>query len=510
MVEDRRRARVDARREGRSMSTDTTTTAPTFALDESQLAAVDLVCTASLGVVTGGPGTGKTTCLRTALDRIDATGGTACPSCKGTGVTLVHDEFGGDSYEDKCLPCAGTGRSVNYALAAPTGKAARRMSEATGREARTIHRVLGYGPLPGGGVGFAHHARNPVPYDLVVVDEASMLDVELASDLLDAIGPGTRLILVGDVDQLPSVGPGRVFGDIIESKRVPVARLTKLHRAAAESWVCSQAPRILAGELPDLTTRPDFVRVLAEDRDVAARALVDVVTKHLPAQRGATGEAVQVLVPQRVGNAGTEALNVRLQALLNPMRREDEPAWKLGPYTVREGDRVIQTSNDYHLNVMNGEVGVVAWVREKQLTCPKCEGKKRLEETIGKGDEERTIERDCARCGGKGALPPGMGVKFPEGRGERLVEYSKSKADGLALAYALTIHKSQGSEWPWVVVLVHSTHTMMLTRQLLYTAITRAKVGVVLVGDKAGLERAVKETKDAMRNTALVERLRAA
>lgn len=336
-----------------------------------------------------------------------------------------------------------------------------------------------------------------------------MLDVELADALFDAIDPErTRLVLVGDVHQLPSVGPGRVFGDLIESGRVPVARLEKLHRAAAESWVCSQAPRILAGELPDLATRRDFVWMRAEERDKAAQALVDVVTKHLPAQRGVSGDAVQVLIPQRVGPAGGEAINVRLQAILNPAPAGEVPAWKVGPFTIREGDRVIQTSNDYHLAVMNGEVGRVAWVRDKPVTCPVCDGKKTVE--IDDEDARRTVERACERCAGKGTLPPGMGVRYPEGRGERLVEYSKSKAEGLSLAYALTIHKSQGSEWPWVVVFVHSTHTMMLTRRLLYTAITRARVGVVIVGDKAGLERAVKETKDATRNTALAERLRAA
>lgn len=480
----------------------------TLTLDPSQERAVDLVCTARLGVITGGPGTGKTTCLRTALDRLDAEGGTACHACKGRGVVDVPDEWGGDSYEDTCQACGGKGRVVSYALAAPTGKAARRMAEATGRDATTVHRLLAYGPI-GGGMGFQHNAARPLTHELVVVDEASMLDVELADALFAAIDPErTRLVLVGDVHQLPSVGPGRVFGDLIEAGVVPVARLEKLHRAAAESWVCSQAPRILAGELPDLATRKDFVWMRAEERDKAAQALVDVVTKHLPAQRGASGDAVQVLIPQRVGPAGGEAINVRLQAILNPAPAGEAPAWKVGAFTIREGDRVIQTSNDYHLSVMNGEVGRVAWVRDKPVTCPVCEGKKTVE--IDDEDARRTIERDCERCAGKGALPPGMGVRYPEGRGERLVEYSKSKAEGLSLAYALTIHKSQGSEWPWVVVFVHSTHTMMLTRQMLYTAITRARVGVVIVGDKAGLERAVKETKDATRNTALAERLRAA
>lgn len=480
-----------------------------FTLDPSQERAVQLVLEARVGVITGGPGTGKTTCLRTALDRLDAAGGRACSACGGQGVRLVPDEWGGEPYPETCVGCGGGGRIAGYALAAPTGKAARRMSEATGRSAGTVHRLLEFGPLDatGGEMGFRRNEHTPLDVDLVVVDEASMLDVELAACLFRAINPRrTRLVLVGDVHQLPSVGPGRVFADLIASDQVEVARLTQLHRAAAESWVCTQAPKILAGDLPSTEDRRDFLWVHEDDRERASAALVRVVTEALPA-RGVAPSDIQVLIPQRVGPAGTEVVNTKLQALLNPERGDSSPAWKLGPYVVRAGDRVIQTVNDYQLEVMNGEVGLVELVRDAAIDCPACDGTGRAPGQEQRADEVAT---PCEECGGKKRLPPGMVVRFPDGDRERRVTYSKISADRLALAYALTIHKSQGSEWPWVVVLVHSTHTRMLTRQLLYTAITRARAGVVLVGDAKGLERAVAETRDARRNTALVERLRAA
>jgi exodeoxyribonuclease V alpha subunit len=454
-------------------------------LDPSQEKAVELALEARVAVITGGPGCGKTTCLRTALDRLDA---------------------------------AGRG---SYALAAPTGKAARRLSEATGRHAGTVHRLLEYGPLVDehgfetGELGFRRNRSNPLDRELVVIDEASMLDVELAAAVRRAINPArTRLLLVGDANQLPSVGPGRVFGDLIESGKVPVARLTHLHRAAAESWVCTQAPVILAGDLPATGDRPDFLWVQREDRDQAASALVKVVTEELP-RRGIDAGDIQVLIPQRIGPAGIEALNPRLQSILNPDHRDASTSWKIGPYVVRPRDRVIQTFNDYTLNVMNGEVGAVDQVREKAVDCATCTATglvastdpERVELARSIGIEPRET---CPDCAGSRQLRPGLVVRFPDGPRDRVVTYSRGQAESLHLAYALTIHKSQGSEWPWVVVLVHSTHTRMLTRQLLYTGITRARKGVVIVGDLKGLERAVRETRDVQRNTGLIERLRAA
>lgn len=437
-------------------------------LDDSQRRAANLIRTARIGVVTGGPGTGKTTTLRVALDEVEAAG-------------------------------------VSVLLAAPTGKAARRMHVATGRPASTVHRLLDYGPTGlGAEMGFRRDASCPIAAGLVVVDEASMLDVELADALFAALDPTvTRLVLVGDADQLPSVGPGRVFADMIASGEVPVARLERVHRSMAESWVCSQAPRILRGELPDLAPRKDFAIARADGRVEAARAVVQAVTRFLPERVGesATGDNAQVLVPMRTGDCGTEAINVALQERLNPGARKG-PTFRVGPYVIGLNDRVIQTRNNYALGVMNGECGRVLRVLAQAAKCSACGGSG-FENASGIDDAPRAR---CAACSGRGEHAAGVHVQI-DGRADVIV-YSTSQAEGLALAYALTVHKSQGSEWPWIVCVMHSTHSIMLTRQLLYTAITRAKVGVVLIGDDAGIARAVRETRDAKRNTRLAERLR--
>lgn len=412
---------------------------PPVTLDPSQLAAVDLMAAARFGVVTGGPGTGKTTTLRSALDRLDADGAT-------------------------------------YALAAPTGKAARRMSEATGREARTVHRLLEFGPLMDGSgrMGFARCRALPLEVDAVFVDEASMLDVELAAALVDAVDAArTRLVLIGDGDQLPSVGPGRVFADLISGACVPVARLTTLHRAARESWVCTAAASVLAGEAIDLEPRRDFSFIECDSADAIAPAVVRLLADVMRHERGGTERLPQVLVPQNTGRAGVVALNAAIQAVAVPPG--DAEAWKFGETEFRVGDRVICCSNDYERGVMNGEVGRVTWV--------------------GKVTTDR------------GASVRALRVLF-EGRSEP-VEYTGESVGRLRLAYAITVHRSQGSEWPRVVVVCHSTHSFMLTRQILYTAITRAKGSVVIVGDRAGIRHAIKTTKDTRRNTGLVERIAA-
>lgn len=415
-------------------------------LDASQEAAVRLMVEAPFAVVTGGAGVGKTTCLRAALDELDA-------------------------------------RHARYVLAAPTGKAARRMTEATGRDASTIHRLLGYGQ--GSHRGFFGYGKGcPLDAGAVFIDEASMIDVELAAALFEAIAPGARIILIGDANQLPSVGPGSVFGDLMRSRACPVARLTKLHRAAADSWICTQGPRILAGKIPDLEPRDDFRWIEREKRDDAVDALVELIAgagghdhKHprqpalISSELGVEDpDAVQVLVPQTVGPAGAIVLNTRLQRILNPVALDERAGWKLGGkaagYRVCEGDRVIQTRNDYQLDVMNGEIGRVTLARGEGMA---------------------------------------LGVDF----GGKRVSYTRKTARPLQLAYALTIHKYQGSEIPWAVVFCHSTHTQMLGRTLLYTAVTRAKQGVVIVGDRVGLERAVRNASTSRRNTDLSARLRA-
>lgn len=388
-----------------------------------------------LSVLTGGPGCGKSTTLRVLLDRLDE----RAPEVDAKGNELAR-----------------------YLLAAPTGKAARRMQEATGRDASTIHRLLEYGP-GFGGLGFQRHAKNPIEASLVVVDEASMVDVRLAEALLDAIDPETtRLAFVGDANQLPSVGPGRVLSDFVESESIPVARLTTLHRAAAESWVCRAAPRMLAGETPDLEAAPDFHFFEVEEAAEAARVTLELATS------GAYGPVPpQVLTPQRPHVIGVTALNRAIQAKVNPARPGEATARRgegRDAFELRMRDRVLQTRNDYQRGVFNGEVGNVVAIGPKAVT-----------------------------------------VDFDG----RAIDFDAMAVRGLDLAYALTIHKSQGSEWPWVIVVCHSAHTFMLSRQLVYTAVTRAKKGVLLVGDKKGLASALKNVAPSQRFTTLAERLRA-
>lgn len=388
-------------------------------LDPSQVAAVDLATHARFALVTGGPGTGKTTCLKHALDGM-------------------------------------TARGETYALCAPTGKAARRMFEATGRPATTIHRLLGCQ----GANRWQYHAERQLQLDAVIVDESSMVDIELFDALTAAINPRrTRLIMIGDANQLPPVGPGRPFGDLIDSGLVPTATLQHVHRSAAESWVCGNAPRVLAGERPELTARHDFRYVpVTHSVDIMTtlRRLTDVVKAELNAD-------YQVLIPQRPGVAGILAANMMLQNVLNP-RHPGQAFIQRQGYMLRVGDRVIHTRNNYRLEVFNGEVGQV-------------------------------IALDGA----------GVTVQL---EGREPVVYSLQDANDLQHAYALTVHRSQGSEFPWVIVVCHSTHSYTLTRQLLYTAITRAKQGVILVGDDTGLARALDGRRRPTRNTTLIERIK--
>lgn len=388
-------------------------------LDPSQQRAVDLVCRAQVGIVTGGPGTGKSTCLKYALDRLDREGET-------------------------------------FELAAPTGKAAKRLNETTGRPARTIHRLLEYHPQH----GFRRNDQHPLECGVVVVDESSMIDIELADSLCSAIAPGTRLILIGDADQLPPVGPGRFFGDLVDADAVPLVRLQQLHRSAEQSWIHQNAPKLLRGTLPDLTGRKDFrfvetpevSQILPTVRHLLTKVMVEEIDEPV----------TQLLIPIHGGKAGIDAANGVLQEALNP-RAPNDDFMPRGDFELRVGDRVIQTRNDYELEVFNGEIG------------------------------------DVLELG-----PKWVRVQF-EGRG--VVEYELRQAKGLQLAYALTVHRSQGSEFAWVIFVCHSTHAYSLNPQLAYTAITRAREGVILVGDKKGLRHAVSGKRLPKRNTTLIERL---
>jgi len=394
----------------------------TTTLDPSQAAAVEVMVRARFGCVTGPPGSGKTTTLGAALARLDA-----------------------DGLDRRAIR-----------LAAPTGKAARRMAQATGRDASTIHRLLGWTRR-----GWTYDAANPLDAECVYVDEASMIDYEIALALLDGTRR-SRLVLIGDADQLPPVGIGRMFGDLIDAGVVPVARLRTNHRAAEGSWVIRNAPEVLTGGPLELETSSGFRWVTVDD----AAAIPSAVRAAVALAPDPT--ACVVLAPQYAGAAGCDALNLALDGLLNrePMYvgmptlpRGD------GKLAIRRGARVIQTRNNYDLDVMNGEIGLV--------------------EDIDTRDRKVVVSFDELK---------------------RVITYEGDDSYALQPAYALTVHKTQGSEFPRVIVVCHSTNTHMLSRSILYTAITRAKQHVTLIGDERGLARALK-TDAARRQTSLVERL---
>lgn len=399
-------------------------------LDAKQYEAVTAICEERIAIITGGPGTGKTSCLRAALDVLDVRW-QAGTSARG--------------FADR-----------PYALCAPTGKAAKRIEESTGRSAGTIHRLLGFKP----GLGWTHNKQNPLAVGVVIVDEASMLDIEIAAALFRAIDARhTRIIFVGDVNQLPPVGPGQPFADMITSGAIHTVRLATLHRSAAHAWISTSAPLVLEGTAPPLETRKDFEFVRVRSVASVLQAVRRVVE---PIEMRAN---CQVLIPMREGNAGTTEANIVLQAVLNTTPHEQgDPVVTRDRHAIREGDRVIQTRNNYDLAIFNGEIGQVEAITKEEVI-----------------------------------------VQFAEAR----VAYQRSRGDehALELAYALTVHKSQGSEFPWVVCVVHSTHSIMLNRRLFYTAITRAKQGVILVGDDLGLERALGTGFTKQRQTTLVERI---
>lgn len=375
-------------------------------------------------VITGGPGVGKTTIVK--------------------GVVQLSRAAG-----------------LEVALAAPTGRAAKRLSEATGLPAATLHRLLEWRPVEG---AFARNGDNPLVADLLVVDEASMLDVRLAADLLAAVAKGTRLVLVGDVDQLPSVGPGSVLGDIIRSGVVPTVRLTEIFRQAARSLIVTNAHRINAGDMPEFgasgaTDERDFFFLEENDAARAAQVVRDLVVARLPKKYGFSPAQIQVLVPMHRGDLGAAHINHLLQEALTSGAAQ----MSKGERVFRVGDRVMQIRNDYDKDVFNGDIGHVVSVVDDE-----------------------------------------MFVSF-EGR---QVPYENDDLDELTLAYAATVHKSQGSEYPVVVVPVHTQHFVMLQRNLLYTAVTRGKKLVVLVGMRKALSMAVRNDRAAVRNTRLAERLR--
>jgi exodeoxyribonuclease V alpha subunit len=338
------------------------------------------------------------------------------------------------------------------------------MSEATGAEAATLHRLLEFEPKS---ATFKRNRHRPIEAGAVVVDEASMLDLPTADALAEAIAPGTRLVLVGDVDQLPSVGPGAILRDIIASGAVPCVRLRQIFRQAARSLIVTNAHRINEGE-PPLTppagADADFFVVERRDPERARDTLIELVTTRIPRRFGLDPvRDVQVLTPMNRGPAGTIALNEALQAALNPHGL----ALVRGARTFRVGDKVMQLRNDYDRNVYNGDVGIVTSIDQEEL---------------------------------------GMSVRFDD----REVAFEASDLDDLTLAYACTVHKSQGSEYPAVVVPLLTSHFVMLSKNLLYTAVTRGKRLVVLVCDPRALEIALSQGRREDRRTRLANRLRPA
>jgi exodeoxyribonuclease V alpha subunit len=392
-------------------------------LAETQAEAIRLALRSKVMVITGGPGVGKTTILNSILQILAA-------------------------------------KAVKLLLCAPTGRAAKRMKEATGMEAKTIHRMLEIDPKS---FGFKRNEESPLDCGLLVVDESSMIDVSLMHSLLKAVPDHAALLIVGDIDQLPSVGPGQVLADVIGSDAIPVVRLTKVFRQAAQSKIITSAHRINQGQLPDLTKpdgESDFYFVPAEDPDQAMTRILDMVKTRIPKRFGLDPiRDIQVLCPMNRGGVGARSLNIEVQAALNPSgdTKVERFGWIFAP-----GDKVMQIENDYDKEVYNGDIGYVGGIDAEE--------------------QELSVDFD------------GRNVSF--GFGE---------LDTLVPAYAATIHKSQGSEYPAVVIPVMTQHYAMLQRNLLYTGITRGKQLVVLVGQKKAVAIAVKNVSGRRRWSKLHE-----
>jgi len=397
-----------------------------LALAASQAEAIRLAIKSKVMVITGGPGVGKTTIVNSILRILAA-------------------------------------KRVKLLLCAPTGRAAKRMTEATTMEAKTIHRLLEFDPKA---FGFKRDLENPLDCDLLVVDESSMVDVMLMQSLLKAVPDHAALLIVGDIDQLPSVGPGQVLADIIASGAVPVMRLTEVFRQAAESKIITTAHAINAGRMPDLAPpngETDFYFVAAADPEQAVLRIVELVSKRIPRRFGFDPiRDIQVLCPMNRGGVGARSLNIELQAVLNPAgeKRVERFGWTFAP-----GDKVMQIENDYDKEVYNGDIGMI--------------------EDVDLAEGEIAVTFDG-----------------------RTVTFLFGELDTLVPAYAATIHKSQGSEYPAVVIPVMTQHYAMLQRNLIYTGVTRGKKLVVLVGQKRAIAIAVKNVSGRRRWSKLDEWLR--
>lgn len=390
--------------------------------DEVQIAAIKQAVRSKVMVLTGGPGTGKTTTTQ--------------------GIIAAYKTAG-----------------MRILLAAPTGRASKRMSEATGMEAKTIHRLLEFNPQD----GYKRNDENPLEGDALIVDECSMIDIILMYNLMKAIPENMRLVLVGDIDQLPSVGAGNVLRDIIDSEKIPVVRLTRIFRQAQSSRIVMSAHAINQGRYPDTSNgkQTDFFFIKNEEPEQVAEEIVKLVKHRLPKAYNQPLNNIQVLTPMQRSVVGATNLNMMLQQALNTSNL----GISRGGTTYKFGDRVMQVRNNYDKNVFNGDIGIV-------------------EQVIM---EDRTLF-----------------VRFDD----NLVEYEASELDEVTLAYATTIHKAQGSEYPIVVIPILMTHFVMLQRNLIYTGITRAKKICVLIGQPKALAYAIRNLTVTKRNTKLKERLR--
>jgi len=393
-------------------------------LSKEQEIAVRTALCEPVSVITGGPGTGKTTCIRTLIDLAESSG-------------------------------------RKFALVSPTGRASKRLSEATGKPASTIHRLLGFGRDG----KFKHNEDNPINFDLLVVDEVSMMDIQLSYSLLKALKPGTSIVLVGDVDQLPPVGAGNFLRDVIDSEVFPLTRLSKIFRQDKDSHIISNAHLINQGEMPVFDKdSQDFFMFRADTPIQAADWVLDLITNRMPRKFGVKPEDIQVLVPMYRGDAGIHELNSRIQDAINPGNIL-KPERKYGNNSFRVGDKVLQLRNNYDKTVFNGDIGIIS--------------------DILSTEKEVIIKYDG-----------------------RDVPYGWNELDEITLAYAISIHKSQGSEFSIIIVVLLSQHYLMLQRNLVYTAVTRAKDACVLVSNYKALGISVRNNKIRYRYSWLAERIR--
>ena len=399
-------------------------------LDEKQKEAVRTALTSGVSVITGGPGTGKTTIIECLMELADA-------------------------------------RGMECALCAPTGRAAKRLAETTGRNAQTIHRLIGM-DISSGKPVYRMNESNPLSADIIVVDEISMADVYIFNALLKAVKPSAKVVLVGDKDQLPSVSPGNVLADIIASDLTPVTYLTEIYRQDADSLIVVNAHRINEGKMPTIRNNSkDFFYINKQAPESIVSDVVSLVTERLPKYFHITPADIQVLAPMKKGPTGVEVLNRELQASLNPTGKETV----IGGVTFRDGDKVMHTVNNYDLEwrrgteegtgVFNGDVGTIKDIVRGELI-----------------------------------------VEFDDGR---IVEYDRASQEDLMLAYAVSVHKSQGSEFPAVILALGGGSGMLFNRNLLYTAVTRAKNVVVIVGPESALRKAVANNYTVKRYTLLKE-----